>query len=168
MCVGDTWMNEWHTNYSSSLVSAALSYTLVARHWESLLQWREKGRGRERERGGGGEGKMAAGEAVAFLPTRTVISSGHACCKGGESSMSFGSSGLFGSGSYSSGKVSCSGHNINGKCGRRPRRSAVVRAELMQASRPMRSFENRTRFLSLSLSLWSSIRACLAHGYEGR
>ncbi|CAK9222408.1 unnamed protein product [Sphagnum troendelagicum] len=87
---------------------------------------------------------MAAGEAVVFLPTRTVISSGHACCKGGESSMSFGSSSLFGSGSYSSGKLICSGHNTNGKCGRRPRRSAVVRAELMQASRPMRSFENRT------------------------
>jgi hypothetical protein len=96
---------------------------------------------------------------VVFLPTRTVISSGHACCKGGESSMSFGSSSLFGSGSYSSGKVSCSGHNINGKCGRRPRRSAVVRAELMQASRPMRSFENRTRFLSLSLSL--EFNSCL-------
>ncbi len=119
--------------------------------------------GRERGGGGGSEGKMAAGEAVAFLPTRTVISSGHPCCKGGESSMSFGSSSLFGSGSYSSGKVSCSGHNINGKCGRRPRRSALVRAELMQASRPMRSFENRTRFLSLSLSLSLSLQfhSCL-------
>jgi hypothetical protein len=102
---------------------------------------------------------MAAGQAVAFLPSRTVISSGHACCKGGESSMSFGSSSLFGSGNYSSGKLICSGHNINGKCGRRPRRSAVVRAELMQASRPMRSFENRTRFLSLSLSL--EFHSCL-------
>ncbi len=132
-------------------------------HW-----WRDTGSsccsggrtdGGEREGESGGEGKMAAGEAVVFLPTRTVISSGHACCKGGESSMSFGSSSLFGSGSYSSGKVSCSGHNINGKCGRRPRRSAVVRAELMQASRPMRSFENRTRFLSLSLSL--EFNSCL-------
>jgi hypothetical protein len=108
-------------------------------------------RERERERGGG-EMALAAVETMAFgLPTKELVYGGSCKAAAGSSTSLGASSSLFGTRKIGNG--SC-GHEINVK----RRRSAVARAELMQASRPISSFEYRTRF-SLSLFVSLAIRA---------
>jgi hypothetical protein len=107
---------------------------------------------------------LAAVETMAFgVPTKELVYGGSCKAAAGSRTSLGASSSLFGTRKIGNG--SC-GHEINVK----RRRSPVARAELMQASRPISSFEYRTRFsLSLSLSLCVSRYWCLTAflRYEG-